>query len=175
MFNFFKNDYGQNHLLWNLISLTEFNLPLSPYRFLYMTHAAQALPSHDLSGERIKLWITCIFFYYIRTWRASPVEWSAECWGHFRDSTNMKDDTHQAHTHSFQQGEYEMMIMVAKWYLGNLWAKVSWHLSYRWGKPPKKSHRKPVPAGDETRALCVTRVHATSCSTAVGIDCEIDT
>ena len=32
----------------------------------------------------------------------------------------MKDDTHQAHTHSFQQGEYEMMIMVAKMIVGDL-------------------------------------------------------
>ena len=30
------------------------------------------------------------------------------------DSTNMKDNTHQAHTHSYQQGEYGMMVTVAK-------------------------------------------------------------
>ena len=30
------------------------------------------------------------------------------------DSTNMKDNTHQAHTHLYQQGEYGMMITVAK-------------------------------------------------------------
>ena len=29
-----------------------------------------------------------------------------------QDSTNTKDDTHQAHTHSFQQDEYEMMTFV---------------------------------------------------------------
>ena len=46
--------------------------------------------------------------------------------------------------------------------------KVSWHLSYRWGKTPKKtSPRKPVPTGDRTRARRVTSAHATTCSTAV--------
>ena len=30
--------------------------------YFYMTHAARALQSHDLSGERIKLWITYILF-----------------------------------------------------------------------------------------------------------------
>ena len=30
------------------------------------------------------------------------------------DSTNMKDNTHQTHTHLYQQGEYGMMITVAK-------------------------------------------------------------
>ena len=46
--------------------------------------------------------------------------------------------------------------------------KVSWHLSYRWGKTPKKtSPKKPVPTGDRTRARCVTSAHATTCSTVV--------
>ena len=86
-----------------------------------MTHAARALQSHDLSGEWIKLWITYIYFFdHTRTWRASPDEWSTQCWGHLRDSTNMKDNTHQAHTQSSQQGEYGMMITTAKWYSGIL-------------------------------------------------------
>ena len=34
--------------------------------------------------------------------------------GHLRDSTNMKDNTHQAHTQSSQQGEYGMMITTAE-------------------------------------------------------------
>ena len=41
-----------------------------------------------------------------------PDEGTVQCRGH---STNMKDYTHQAYTHSFQQGgEYEVMIMMAK-------------------------------------------------------------
>ena len=60
------------------------------------------------------------------------------------------------------------MIMMAKWYSGTLGLKASWHLSYRWGKTPKKtSPRKLVPTGDRTRARCVTSAHATTCSTAV--------
>ena len=38
------------------------------------------------------------FFNYKKTWRASPDDGSAQCRDHLRDSTNMKDDTHQAHT-----------------------------------------------------------------------------
>ena len=46
--------------------------------------------------------------------------------------------------------------------------KVSWHVSYRWGKTPKKTTpRKPVPTGDRTRARCVASAHATTCSTVV--------
>ena len=82
----------------------------------------------------------------------------------------MKDNTHQAHTQSSQQGEYGMMSTTAKWYSGTLGPKVSWRLSYRWGKTPKKiSLRKPVPTRDRTRARCVTSAHAITCSTAVGI------
>ena len=35
----------------------------SPYRFLYVTRAARALQTHDLSGVGIKLWITYILFW----------------------------------------------------------------------------------------------------------------
>ena len=89
-----------------LISLTEFKLPYS----------------HDLSGERIHSGSHTYFFDHTRTWRVSPDEWSAQVRGHLQDSTNKKDHTHHAHTHSFQQGEYEMTIMAAKWYSGTLWA-----------------------------------------------------
>ena len=127
------------------------------------------LQSDDLSREGIKLWITDILFDHTRTWRSSLDEWSALCRGHFRDSTDMKDNAHQAYTQSSQEGEYGMMIRTAKWYSGTLGGpEVSWHLSYRWGKTPEKaSLRKPVPTGDRTRARCVTRAHATTCSTAV--------
>ena len=64
-------------------------------------------------------------------------------------------------------------MMMAKWYSGTLGPKASWHLSYRWGKTPKKtSPRKPVPTGDRTRARCVTSAHATTCSTAVDVTDE---
>ena len=63
--------------------------------------------------------------------------------------------------------------MLAKWYSRSWWAKASWHLSYRWGKPPKEtSLRKLDPAGDRTRARCVTDAHAVACSTAVDQNLE---
>ena len=74
--------------------------------YFYVTLATRALQSHDLSEEGIKLWIMDTYFFdHTRTWRASPDEWSAQSRGHLRDSTNMKDNTHQAHTHSSQQGQ----------------------------------------------------------------------
>ena len=106
-----------------------------------MTHASRTLQSHDLSGERIKLWITYILFDHTRTWKASPVEWSAQCRGHLQDSTNMKDNTHQAHTQASQQGKYGMMIMMVKWYpetLGGL--QIPDICLTGEEKPPKKPH-----------------------------------
>ena len=56
----------------HLITLSKLNLPL--IGSFYVTHAAGALQSNDLSGEGIKLWITDILFDHTRTWRASPDE-----------------------------------------------------------------------------------------------------
>ena len=112
-------------------------------------------------GRELNFGSHTYFFDHTRTWRTSSDEGSAQCWDHLRDSTNMKDDTHQTHTHLFHQGEYEMMIIAALW-------KVSWHLSYRWGKTLKKpSPRKPVPTRDWTLARYVTGAHATTCYTAM--------
>ena len=112
-----------------------------------MTHAARALQSHDLSGEGINLWIT-------RTWKASPDEWSAQCRGHLVHNTNIKDDTHQAYTQSLQQGEYEMMIMAARWYSGSFVGLTfpGICLTGEEKNPKKTSPRKPVPAWDRTQA-----------------------
>ena len=64
--------------------------------------------------------------------------------------------------------EWLRMIMMAKWYSGTLRPKASRHLSYRWGKTPRKtSPRKLVPTGDRIRAHCVTGAYATDCPTAV--------
>ena len=87
-----------------LISLSKFNLPLigtftwpmppGPYR------------ATTCQGRELNYVSHTYFFDNTRTWSVSPYEWSAQCRGHLRDSTNMKDDTHQAHTQSSQQGEY---------------------------------------------------------------------
>ena len=83
-------------LLNCLISLSKFNLPLlgtftwptppGPYR------------ATTCRGRELNYGSHTYFFGHTRTWCASPDEWSAQCRGHLRDSTNMKDNTHQAHT-----------------------------------------------------------------------------
>ena len=103
------------------------------------------------------------FLDHTRTRRASPDELSALCRGHLRDSTNMKDTTHQAHTQSSQQGEYGMMITMAKWYSGTIGGpKVSRHLSFRWGKIPKKPRpgnlSRPGPLRD--KRACYHLLHS---------------
>ena len=114
-----------------------------------MIHAARALQSHDLSGEGIKLWITDM--------EGPQDEWSAQCRGHLRDSTNMKDNTLS----------YPNMANMEWWlrrpnYIRGPWGpKGSWHSSYRWGKTPKKPHPgklsrpgiEPGPAAWQARML----------------------
>ena len=127
----------------DLISLSKFNLPFigtftwptppGPYR------------ATTCRGRELNYGSHTYFFDHTWTWRASGDEWSAQCRCHLRDSTNMKDNTHQAHTLSFQQGEYGKMIATAKWYSGTLGPKVSWHLSYRWGKPWENLTQKTCP------------------------------
>ena len=60
--------------------------------------------------------------------------------GHLRDSTNMKDSTHQAHTQSSLQGEYEMMITTAKLYSGTLGAQRFLTFVRQVRKNPEKPH-----------------------------------
>ena len=142
-----------------LISLSKFNLPLivtftwptplGPYRATTCRERVLNYGSHTY------------FFDHTRTWRASPDEWSAQCQGHLRNSTNMKDNIHQGHT-----------VIQTRWIwnddddgqmiFGDLGGpKVSWHLSYRWGKTPKKPHAwnlsrpgiEPGPAAWQARML----------------------
>ena len=96
------------------------------------------------------------FFDHTRTWMASPDEWSAQCRGHLRDSTNMKDNKHQAHTLS-HPNKANM-----EWWLRR-GPKVSWHLSYRWRKnltqetcPDRGSN--PGPLRDKRATTCSTTV-----------------
>ena len=59
------------------------------------------------------------------------------------------------------RNEWLWMIMMAKWYSGILGPKASWHLSYGWGKTPKKPHPgnlsrpgiEPGPAAWQARML----------------------
>ena len=61
------------------------------------------------------------------------------------ETAQTKDNTHQTHTQSSRQGEYGMMITMVKWYSGTLGPKVSWHLSYRWGKTQKNLTQETCP------------------------------
>ena len=47
----------------DFIFITHYLIYAPPFTYLYVTHAARALQSHDLSGEGIKLWITYILFW----------------------------------------------------------------------------------------------------------------
>ena len=103
----------------HLISLPKFNLPLiGSFTWLMPPGSYRAMTCW---GRELNCGSQTYFFYHTRTWRASPDEWSAQCRGHLRDSTNMNDNRHQPHTHSYQQGGYGMMITAAKWYSGTLW------------------------------------------------------
>ena len=80
-------------------------------------------------------------FDHTRTLRASPDEWSAQCRGQLRDSTNMKDNTHQAHTPSHpNKANMEWWLRRPNDSRGPWGPKISWHFSDRWGKSPKKPH-----------------------------------
>ena len=76
-----------------------------------MTHASRPLQNYDLSGEGTSYGSHVHVF--ITTQGHGDVR-SAQCRGHLRDNTNMKDDTQHSRTHSFEQSEYERMIMTAK-------------------------------------------------------------
>ena len=93
--------------------------------------------------------------------RASPDEESAQFRGHHRDSKNMNTLIHSNKVNT-------KWLWLPNDIRGSCEPKISWHLSYRWGKIPKiTSPRKPVPTGDRTRDRCLTGAHTTACSTAV--------
>ena len=120
-----------------LISVSKFNLPLIG-NFTWPTPPGPYRAT-TCRGRELNYRSQTYFFDHTRTWRASPDEWSAQWRGHLRDSTNLKDNTHQAYTPSNQQGEYEMMIATAKWYSGTLgaWSFLTFVLQVR--KNPEKN------------------------------------
>ena len=82
--------------LSHLISLSKFNLPLID-TFTWPTPPGP-YGATTCRGRGLNYVSQTYFFDHTRTWRASPDEWSAQCRSHLRDSTNMKDNTHPAHT-----------------------------------------------------------------------------
>ena len=127
----------------NFISLSKFNLPLRG------TSTWPTLPGPynvtTCRGRELNYGSHTYFFDHTRTWRASPDDWSAQCRGHLRDSTNMKDNTHQAHTKSSQQGEYGMVMTTAKLYSETLGSKVSWLCLIGEEKPRKNLTQDTCP------------------------------
>ena len=100
-------------------------------------------------------------FDHTRTCRASLDEWSARCRGHLRDSTNMKDNTHKHTPIHTNKANMEWWLRRPNDIRGPCGPKVSRHLSYRWGKTPKKPHPgnlsrpmiEPGPAAWQARML----------------------
>ena len=145
----------------HLISLSKFNLPLIG-NFTWPTPPGPYRAT-TCRGRELNYGSHTYFFDHTRTWRASPDEWSALCRGHLRDSTNMKDNTNQAHTQSSQQGEYDYDGQMIFGDLGGLKFPDIYLICEE--KPRKKtSPRKLVSTGDRTRARCVTGTYATSVS-----------
>ena len=137
-----------------------------------MTHAARALQSHDLSREGIKLWITYILFWPhkdmegLPRWGTSPKPGAPP-----RQHKHERQYTPSTHSNHPNKANMEWWLLRQPNDIRGSWGpKLSWHLSYRWGKTPRKtSPRKPVPTVDRTWARCVTSAHATTCSTAVDL------
>ena len=150
-------------VLSHLISLAKFNLsligtftwPTPPWPYRATT----------CRGRELNYGSHTHFLYHTRTWRASPDEWSAQCRGYLRDSINMKDNTHQAHTvmptRRIWNDDGQMIF-------GNFGSLKFPEICLTSEENPEKiSPRKLVPIGDRTRARCVTSSHDTTCSTAV--------
>ena len=140
-------------IISHFISLSKFNLPL------YVTHAARALQSHDLSGEGIKLWITYILFFTTQRHGGPP---------RMRDQPNAGANSETVQTwktiHTKHILSYPNKANMEWWWrrpndIRGPWGpKVSWHLSYRWGKTPKKLTQKTCPErGSNPGPLCDKR------------------
>ena len=130
-----------------------------------MTHAAGPYRATTCRGRELNYGSHTYFVDHTRTWRAFPDEWSAQCRGHLRDSTNMKDKTHPViSTRRIWNDDYDGQMIVGD--LGGLkFPDIC--LTGEKKKPEKTSPRKPVPTGDRTRARCVTSALATTSGTAV--------
>ena len=131
-FNINNNNNNYNN---NLFSLSKFNLPLIG-TFTWPTPPGP-YSATICRGRELNYVSHTYCFDHTRTWRASPDEWSAQCRGRLRDSTNMRQYTPSRHCHP-NKANMEWWWRRPNDIRGPWGHKVSWHLSYRWGKPPKK-------------------------------------
>ena len=125
-----KREWGveSNGKLPNLfISISKFNL--------YVTLTARALQSHDLLGEGMKLWITYIFFWPHKD-NGGPPRMSDRPNGGATSKTAQTWKTiHTKHTlRHTNKANVEWWLQQPNDIRGPWGPKVSWHLSYRWGK-----------------------------------------
>ena len=148
--------YCDLKLYFELIAIVIAELILQPFRHLtyvtahfptltslYLRHSSFSKPSVASPTSQL---ILRHFFRFSYVTGSSP------------------DEPPMSHTHS-NKGDMSRMIMIAKCIRGPGRFKFSWHLSYRWGKTPKKpSPRKLVPIGDRIWAHCLTDAQCTACS-----------
>ena len=125
-----------------------------------------ALQSHDLSGEGIEPWITYILFCPHKDMEGLPGWVICSMPGATSETAQTWKTIHTRHTliHSNKAN--------MKWWLwrpndirGPCGPKVSWHLSYRWGKLRKNiiqetcpDRSNPGPLGD--RSACYRLFHS---------------
>ena len=129
-----------------------------------MAHATRALQSHDLSGEGIKLWLTYILFWPHKDTEGLP-GWVISPMPGPPPKQHKHERQYTPNTHSVShpnKANMEWWIRRLFFIFGGLGGpKVSWHLSYMWGKPPKKHHPgnlfrpgiEPGPAAGQARML----------------------
>ena len=145
---FFKNNSS------HFISLSKFNLPLIGI-FTWLTPPGPYRAT-TCRGRELNYGSHTYFFDHTTTWRASPDEWSAQCRGHFRDNTNMKDNRYTPSTRRIWNDDYDGQMV-----FGDLGGLKFPDMSYRCGKTPKKPHPEnlsrpgiePGPAAWEARML----------------------
>ena len=114
----YKYTIPMNQKDMNIHSLPEFNLP---HIGAFTWHTPPGLYRATTCRKK-KLTLDHIHtFWPQEDMRGLPGRGSAQFPGYLRDNTNRKDDTHHSRSHPFEQGEYEMMIMTAKWYSETLW------------------------------------------------------
>ena len=141
----------------------------SPYRFLYVAHAARALQSHDLSGKGLNLWITHIPFWPYKDMESLP--------GWVITPPPMPGQLPRQHKHEirYTPGIHSVIPTRRIWndYCGQMIFEDLGGLKFPHIivlQVRKTSPRKPVPTRGRTRVHCVISAHATACSTAV--DCD---
>ena len=171
---------ARNFRCCTFISLSKFNLPLigtftwptppGPYRATTCRGRVLISGSHTY------------FFDHTRTWRASPDGISSMPGPPLRQHKHERQYTPS--THSVKPTTVLYSVIIAKkanmeWWLrrpndirGPWEPKVSWHLSYRWGKTPKKPHpenlsrpgTEPGPAACQARMLPLAPQRWTCCT-----------